>query len=177
MVAGAACESHRNNSCTTNTVMGNQKNLLHGLLQKESSRNNTPPEGRKKKKVRFPPPLLFFPSRPLKALHIGLSEALFQPFLYLSINAADRSVRISRTTKKGQGKGLILGSKSAIFTTFFFFINIFFSFTSNLKCMDEVNYLFIVCLSLFLYFLFLIFIDLSVFLIRNEVALLPFFFF
>lgn len=94
----------------------------------------------------------FFPSRPLKALHIGLSEALFQPSLYLSINAVDRSVRISRTTKKGQGKGLILGSKSAIFTTFFFFINVFFSFTSNLKCMDEVNYLFIVCLSLFFIF-------------------------
>lgn len=104
MVAGAACVSHRNNSCTINTVTGNQKNLLRGLFQKESSRNNTLPKRRKK----GIPSSLAFPSRPLKALQIGLSEALFQPSLHLSINAADRSVPFSKTTKKGQGKGLIL---------------------------------------------------------------------
>lgn len=102
MVAGAASESHRNNSCTSNTVTGNQKNLLHGLFQKESSRNNTLPKERKKGTIPSSPA---FPSRPLKALQIGLSEALFQPSLPLSKNAVDRSVPFSKTTKKkGQGK-------------------------------------------------------------------------
>lgn len=149
MVAGAACESHRNNSCTINTVTGNQKNLLRGLFQKESSRNNTLPKRRKKGTV---PPSLTFPSRPLKALQISLSEALFQPSLHLSVNAADRSVPFSKQTKKGQGKGLIF-KKVPFSPLFFFFIINIFSFRSNLKCMDEVNYFFIVCL----FFLYLIF--------------------
>lgn len=99
MVAGAARESHRNNSCTINTVTGNQQNLLLGLFQKESSRNNTLPKRRKKGTV---PLSLTFPSRPLKALQIGLSEALFQPSLHLSINAADRSIPFSKTTKRAR---------------------------------------------------------------------------
>lgn len=166
MVAGAACESHRNNSCTINTVTGNQKNLLRGLFQKESSRNNTLPKRRKKGTV---PPSLAFPSRPLKALQISLSEALFQPSLHLSVNAADRSVPFSKTTKKGQGKGLIF-KKVPFSPLFFFFINIF-SFRSNLKCMDEVNYFFIVYLS---FFIFNLFCYLFIFFIRNKVALPPF---
>lgn len=59
------------------------------------------------------PPSLASPSRPLKALQIGLSEALFQPSLHLSINAADRSVPFSKTTKK---KG-----KVKVWFFFFFF--------------------------------------------------------
>lgn len=121
------------------------------------------------------PPSLASPSRPLKALQIGLSEALFQPSLHLSINAADRSVPFSKTKKKGQGKGLIFFfffQKVPFSPLFFFFINLFFSFRSNLKCMDEVNYFFIVYLSLF--FIFNLFCYLFIFFIRNEVDLPPF---
>lgn len=39
------------------------------------------------------PPSFAFPSRPLKALQIGLSEALFQPSLHLSVNAAHTQKR------------------------------------------------------------------------------------
>lgn len=99
-------------------------------------------------------PLPRFSFQPLKALQIGLSEALFYPSLCLSINAADRSVPLSTTTKKKKGKDKGLIKKSAIFTTFFFFIIVFFYFRSNLKCMDEVNHFFIVYLSLFLYLIF-----------------------
>ena len=58
MVAGAASESHRNNSCTINTVKDNQKNLILGLFQEESLRNNTLP--RRKKKSMIPPSFAFF---------------------------------------------------------------------------------------------------------------------
>lgn len=177
MVAGAACESHRNNSCTINIVTGNQKNLLHGLFQKESSRNNTLPKKRKKGMITPLPPSLAFPSRPLKALQIGLSEALFQPSFHLSINAADRSVPFSKTTKKGQGKGLIFFPKKVPFSPlFFFFINIFFSFRSNLKCTDEVNYFFIVYLSLF-FFIFNLLCYLFIFFMRNKSRFASFSFF
>lgn len=65
------------------------------------------------------PSSLAFHSRPLKALQIGLSEALFQPSLHLSINAVDTSVPFSKTTKKrGQGKGLIF--KKVPFSPLFF---------------------------------------------------------
>lgn len=68
---------------------------------------------------------------------------------------------------------MIFEKKVPFATLFLFFINVFFSFRSNLKCMDEVNYFFIVDLSLFLIFnLFLLFF----FFIRNKVVLLPFFF-
>lgn len=83
MAAKAARESHTNNSCTINTVTGNQKDLLLGLFQKESSRNNTLPEAGE---GTFPS--LAFPSRPLKALQIGLGST-FPAALHPSINAAD----------------------------------------------------------------------------------------
>lgn len=54
---------------------------------------------------------------------------------------------------------MIFEKKVPFATLFPFFINVFFSFRSNLKCMDEVNYFFIVDLSLFLIFnLFLLFV-------------------
>lgn len=47
--------------------------------------------------------------------------------LHLSINAADTSALISKTTKRGQGKGLISGKKVQFWPLFFFFfINVIF---------------------------------------------------
>lgn len=144
MAAEAACESHRNDSCTINTVIGNQKKSAPRIIpERMFQKQHFALRGGIK--VRFPS--LAFPSRPLKALLIGLSEELFHPSLNLSVNAADRSVPFFHNNKRGQDKGLIL--KSAIFTTFFFFIGVFFYLKSNLKCMDEVNHFFIVYLSLF----------------------------
>lgn len=59
----------------------------------------------------------------------------------------------SKTRQKGQVKVGIL--KVPFSSLFFFFISIFFSLRSNLKCTDEVNYFFIVYWSLF--FIYLIF--------------------
>lgn len=90
-------------------------------LQKQHS--NRPRRGGKKKrneKGTVPSSLafFFFPSRPLKALHVGLSEALFQPSPLLIRKCCRHKRPNLQNDKKGQGKGLIFVLKSAIFTTF-----------------------------------------------------------
>lgn len=93
--------------------------------------------------------------------------------LHLSINAADTSALISKTTKRGQGKGLISEKKVQFWPLFFSSSSMSSFVQSNLKCMDEVNYFFRVYLSPFLYFIFLVFWFSSFFIVRNKVFFLP----
>lgn len=88
---------------------GNQKILLRGLLPKESSRNNTPlarGNGGKNEneKGRVHSSLAFLPSRPLKALHVGLSEALFQPSPLLIRKCCRRASQSPEPQKRGKVK-------------------------------------------------------------------------
>lgn len=80
--------------------------------------------------------LLTFPSGPLKALRIGLSEALFQPYPRPSINAVDRSVPLPRTTKRAGERSDLFKKKVPL--PFFLHRHLLF-LRSKLKCMDEVN--------------------------------------
>lgn len=108
MVAGAACEFHRNNSCTINTVTGNQKNLLHGLFQKESSRNNTLPERREKGTI--PSLLPHFSFQTIKGTPdwpLGSTFPAVPPFIHKCCRQKCPILQNNKQ-KKGQGKGLIL---------------------------------------------------------------------
>lgn len=143
MVAGAACESHRNNSCTINTVTGNQKNLLRGLFQKKSSSNEEEEE------ERYYSPLPFCSLQAIKGNPDWPLGSTF-PAVPPSVHKCCRQKHpILQNNKKKKGKVKVWLFKKVPFSALFFFINLFFSFRSNLKCMDEVNYFFIVYLSLF----------------------------
>lgn len=111
MVAGAACESHRNNSCTINTVTGNQKKkLLRGLFQKKSSSNEEEEE-------RYYSLLPFCSLQAIKGNPDWPLRSTF-PAVPPSVHKCCRQKHpILQNNKKGQGEGLIF-LKSAIFTTF-----------------------------------------------------------
>lgn len=117
-----------------------------------------------------------FHSRPLKALQIGLSEALFQPSLHLSINAVDTSVPFSKTTKKGKVKVwfFFFFVKKVPFSPLFFLLHQHLLF---IKIQFKVHgwgklFLHSLFVSFFIFNLFVIY--LLFFSLRKEVAWLPF---
>lgn len=100
MMAGEARESHRNNSCTINTVTGNQKNLLHGLFQEEATL--CPRGGRK---VRFLPLLPRVSFQTIKGTPDWPLGSTF-PAVPPSIHKCGRQKRpiLQSNTKKGKIK-------------------------------------------------------------------------
>lgn len=119
-------------AAATETVQLQQTTVTGGKSKKSAPRitperkfqkqhSTRPRRGGKKRNEKGTVPsslAFFFPSRPLKALHVGLSEALFQPSPLLIRKCCRHKRPNLQNDKKGQGKGLIFILKSAIFTTF-----------------------------------------------------------
>lgn len=105
---GLPASSTETTSCTMSShriSTEKDRNLLAIYSTAKNSKSNTLPGARKKGVV---PPFSNFSFQTVK----GTPDwPLGSISLHLSMNAADTSALISKTTKRGQGKGLILKKK------------------------------------------------------------------